>query len=109
MLGMLLIGVAIAAVPSGMIVESFVGGSAVHGHVEDGHYFVNPGHGRPIVEVSATTWRTVYWVERLWPFSILVPGLDGDVPDVVREGAAREVAATSAQRIAAVGARVVSG
>jgi hypothetical protein len=71
--GVLLIGVAIAAVPSGAIVESYVGGSAIHGHVEDGRYFVNPQHGRPIVEVSESTWRTVYWVERLWPFSAIVP------------------------------------
>lgn len=75
--GLLLIGVALAAAPSGAVVESYVGGSAVHGSVEDGHYFVDPGHGRPIAEVSESTWRTVLWVERLWPFSILVPGLIG--------------------------------
>ena len=73
--GGLLIAVALAAVPSAAVVESYVGGSAVHGYVEDGRYFVNPGHGRPIAEVSASTWRTVYWVERLWPLSALVPGL----------------------------------
>jgi hypothetical protein len=72
--GVLLIAVAIAAVPSVMIVESYVGGSAVHGHVEDGRYFVNPGHSRPIVEVSESTWRVVYWVERLSPWSALLPG-----------------------------------
>ena len=71
--GVVLIGLAIAAVPSGMIVESYVGGSAVHGSVEDGHYFVNPGHSQPIVEVSEGTWRTAYWVERLWPFSAVIP------------------------------------
>ena len=75
--GVLLIGVAILAVPSGMVVESYVGGSATHGHVEGGRYFVNPGHGRPVVEVSEATWRKVYWVERLWPFTALVPGLIG--------------------------------
>ena len=75
--GVLLIGVALAAVPSGAVVMSYVGGSAIDGHVEDGRYFVNPSHGRPIVEVSESTWRTVYWVERLWPFSVLVPGLIG--------------------------------
>lgn len=73
LLGVSMIGLAIAAVPSGAVVESYVGGSAVHGFVEDGHYFVNPGHSQPIVEVSETTWRTVYWVERLWPFSAIVP------------------------------------
>jgi fatty acid desaturase len=71
--GLLLIAVAIAAVPSVMIVESYVGGSAVHGHVEDGRYFVNPGHSQPIVEVSESTWRTLYWLERLWPWSTLFP------------------------------------
>ena len=75
--GVVLVGVAIAAVPSAMILESYVGGSAVHGSIEDGHYFVDPRHGRPVVEVSAATWRAVYWVERLWPFSILVPGWVG--------------------------------
>ena len=71
--GVVLIGVALVALPSVMIVESYVGGSAVHGHVEDGRYFVNPGHSQPIVEVSESTWRTVYWLERVWPFSALVP------------------------------------
>jgi len=71
--GVVLIGVAIAAVPSGAIVESYVGGSAVHGSVEDGNYFVNPGHNQPIVEVSESTWRTVYWMERVWPFSAVIP------------------------------------
>jgi hypothetical protein len=71
--GVLLIGVAIAAVPSGAVVQSYVGGSAVHGFVEDGRYFVEPKHGQPIVEVSESTWRTVYWVERLWPFSAVIP------------------------------------
>jgi hypothetical protein len=75
--GVLLIVIAIAAVPSSMIAESYVGGSAIHGSVEDGHYFVNPGHSQPIVEVSESTWRTVYWVERLAPFSALIPGLAG--------------------------------
>src|SRR5687767_15939687 len=75
--GVVLIAVALAAVPSMMIVESYVGGSATHGYVEEGRYFVNPGHGRPIVEVSESTWRTVYWVERSWPWSILIPGLIG--------------------------------
>src|SRR5205085_3650902 len=37
----------------------------------------NPSHGRPIVEVSESTWRAAYWAERLWPFSVLVPGLTG--------------------------------
>ena len=75
--GVALIAVAVAALPSPMIVESYVGGSAVHGSVEDGRYFVNPGHGRPVAEVSESTWRAVYWVERLWPFSALVPGFAG--------------------------------
>lgn len=75
--GILLIGAALAALPSLPVVESYVGGSAVHGSVEDGHYFVNPGHSMPIVEVSRSTWRTVYWVELLWPFSALVPGWAG--------------------------------
>lgn len=75
--GLLLIAMALAAAPSLPIVESYVGGSAVHGSVEDGHYFVNPGHGRPIVEVSKSTWRAVYWVERLWPFSAGIPGSTG--------------------------------
>jgi len=75
--GMLLIAVALAAVPSVAVVESYVGGSAVHGSINGGRYFVNPGHGQPIAEVSAATWRTVYWVELLWPFSALVPGLTG--------------------------------
>jgi hypothetical protein len=75
--GVVLIAVALAAVPSGAIVSSYAGGSAVDGYVEDGHYFVNPSHGRPIAEVSELTWRATYWVERLWPVSILVPGLIG--------------------------------
>jgi hypothetical protein len=75
--GVLLIAVALAAIPSLAIVESYVGGSAVHGYIEDGRYFVNPEHGRPIIEVSESTWRAVYWLERLWPFSALVPGLTG--------------------------------
>jgi hypothetical protein len=36
-----------------------------------------PGHGRPIAEVSESTWRAVYWVERLWPWSALIPGWIG--------------------------------
>jgi hypothetical protein len=75
--GVLLIGVALAAVPSVAIVESYVGGSAIHGHIQNGRYFVNPGHGRPIVEVSESTWRTVYWLERLWPWSALLPAWIG--------------------------------
>jgi uncharacterized membrane protein HdeD (DUF308 family) len=75
--GVVLIAVALSAVPSLAIVESYVGGSAVRGHVQAGRYFVNPEHGRPIVEVSESTWRAVYWLERLWPFSVLVPGLTG--------------------------------
>ena len=75
--GVVLILAALAAVPSVAIVPSYAGGSAVDGYVEDGRYFVNPSHGRPIVEVSEATWRTAYWVERLWPFSALVPGLTG--------------------------------
>jgi hypothetical protein len=71
--GVLLLAVAVAAVPSVAIIESYVGGSAIHGSVEDGRYFVNPGHGQPIAEVAESTWRTVYWLERLWPFSILIP------------------------------------
>src|SRR5438477_413860 len=73
--GVVLILTAIAAGPSVAIVPSYVGGSALDGHVEDGRYFVNPSHGRPIVEVSESTWRAVWWVERLWPFSALGPGL----------------------------------
>jgi hypothetical protein len=75
--GVVLIAVALGAVPSAMILESYVGGSATHGYVEDGRYFVNPGHGRPIAEVSAISWRAAFWAERLWPFSALVPGLTG--------------------------------
>ncbi len=75
--GVLLIAVAVAAMPSVAIVSSYSGGSAVRGHVEDGRYFVNPEHGRPTVEVSESTWRAVYWVERLWPWSAFVPGLTG--------------------------------
>jgi hypothetical protein len=71
--GVLLIGVAAVAVPSGAILASYAGGSALDGYVEDGRYFVDPGHGQPIAEVSEATWRTVYWVERLWPFSALIP------------------------------------
>jgi hypothetical protein len=77
LLGVLLIAVALVALPSAMIVESYVGGSATHGHVEDGRYFVNPGHSQPIVEVSESTWRAVYRLERLWPWSALVPGWIG--------------------------------
>ena len=75
--GVVLIAVAVAAVPSVAIVPSYAGGSAVDGYVEDGRYFVNPSHGRPIVEVSESTWWAAYWAERLWPFSALVPGLTG--------------------------------
>jgi hypothetical protein len=75
--GVVLIGVALAAVPSVAIVPSYVGGSAVDGYVEDGRYFVNPGHGRPITQVSESTWRVAYWVERLWPWSAWIPGLIG--------------------------------
>jgi hypothetical protein len=75
--GVLLIAVALVAVPSVAIAPSYAGGSAVDGSVEGGRYFVNPSHGRPIVEVSESTWRAVYWVERLWPWSALVPGLTG--------------------------------
>lgn len=76
-LGVLLIALAIAAVPSVAIVPSFAGGSAIDGHNEGGRYFVNPSHGQPIREVSESLWHTVYWVERLWPISVLVPGLSG--------------------------------
>ena len=76
-LGVVLIAVAIAAVPSVAIVPSYVGGSALIGSIKDGRYFVDPGHNGPIVEVSGSTWRTVYWVERLWPLSALVPGWIG--------------------------------
>jgi hypothetical protein len=69
----LLIAVALVALPSAMIVESYVGGSAVDGYVADGRYFVNPGHSQPIVEVSESSWRAVYWLERLWPWSALIP------------------------------------
>ena len=75
--GAALITVAFAALPSVPIVESYVGGSAVHGRIEGGRYFVDPKHGRPIVEVSESTWRIVWWIERLWPLSALVPGLLG--------------------------------
>jgi hypothetical protein len=75
--GVVLVAVAIAAAPSEAIITSYAGGSAVHGYVEDGHYFVNPTHGRPVVEVAESTWRAVYRVERVWPWSVLVPGLTG--------------------------------
>jgi hypothetical protein len=73
----LLIGVALVALPSAPVVSSYVEGSAVHGSVEDGRFFVDPKHGMPRVEVSESTFETVYWVERLWPFSAWVPGLLG--------------------------------
>lgn len=75
--GVLLIGVALVTLPAGPIAESYVGGSAVHGHIDNGRFFVNPGHGQPIVEVSEATWDTLFWLERLWPFSALLPGLAG--------------------------------
>ena len=75
--GVALIAVALAAAPSVAIVSSYAGESAVRGRVEDGRYFVNPEHGRPIAEVSEATWRAAYWVERLWPWSAWVPGLIG--------------------------------
>ena len=75
--GMVLIVVALVAMPSVPIVESYAGGSAVRGYVEDGRYFVNPEHGRPTAQVSESTWRAVYWVERIWPWSAFVPGLAG--------------------------------
>lgn len=75
--GVVLIAVAVAAVPSIMIVESYVGGSATHGYIKDGRYFVDPGHSQPITEVSEMTWRAVYWVEWLWPWSALLPGWVG--------------------------------
>jgi hypothetical protein len=74
--GLLLVAAALVALPSGMVVESYVGGSAVHGHVEEGHYFVNPGHGQPVAEVSGTAWRAAYWLELLWPLSVVL-GLIG--------------------------------
>jgi hypothetical protein len=77
--GVLLIAVAVAAVPSVAIVESYVGGSALHGFIEDGRYFVDPGHNQPITEVSESTWRTVWWVEWVWPFSALLPAWIGIV------------------------------
>src|ERR1043166_5552323 len=78
-LGVLLIGAAIAAVPSIAIVESYVGGSAVRGGVKNGRFFVDPGHSQPIIEVTESTWHTVYWMERLWPFSALVPFFAGSI------------------------------
>ena len=75
--GVLLIAVAMVTLPSVPIVSSYAGGSALRGSVEDGRYLVNPEHGRPVVEVSEATWRAVYWVERLWPWSAWVPGLTG--------------------------------
>jgi hypothetical protein len=83
--GGLLIAVALVGVPSGVIVQSYVGGSAVQGYVEDGRYFVNPAHGWPVVEVSESTWRTVYWLELLWPLSVL-PGLIGGALTVYGKG-----------------------
>src|SRR5262249_39726464 len=53
----------------------YVGGWAVNGHVEGGRYFVTDR--RHSAEVSGSTWHAVYWAERLWPFSALVPGLTG--------------------------------
>ena len=67
-----LIGVGIATVPSVAIVESYVGGSALHGYVKDGRYFVVPGHGLPDVEVSRSRWLAVYWVEVLWPWMPII-------------------------------------
>jgi hypothetical protein len=77
LLGMILIGAALAAVPSVPVVVSYVGGSAILGFIENERYFVNPGHSMPIVEVSESTWWTVYWVEMLCPWSGLVPGFAG--------------------------------
>ena len=77
LVGVMLIGVAIAAVPSSAIFDSYAGGSAVDGGVENGRYFVDPGHNGLIVEVSESTWWTAYWLERLWPFSALVPCFAG--------------------------------
>src|SRR6266850_1944704 len=73
--GVVLIAVALVALPSVAIVPSYVGGSAVDGYVEGGRYFVTDR--RHSAEVSESTWRAVYWVERLWPWSALVPGLTG--------------------------------
>lgn len=76
--GVALVGVAVLAVPSVAVVGAYAGGSAVHnGYVEDGRYFVAPCHGKPVAEVSGPLWRTVYWVEMLWPWSAVVTGLLG--------------------------------
>src|SRR3954466_11776300 len=71
--GVLLIAVALAAPPSAAVGRSYMGGSATHGYVEDGRYFVNPGHGQPIVEVSESSWRAGSWWEGAWPWSALIP------------------------------------
>ena len=63
--GVVLILAALAAVPSVAIVPSYVGGSAIDGHVEDGRYFVSDR--KQIAEVSESMWRALYWAERLWP------------------------------------------
>jgi len=76
-IGVLLILIALATLPAIAVVPSYAGGSAVAGYVKDGRYFVDPRHGQPIVEVSESMWRTVYWVERLWPFLPLAFGLAG--------------------------------
>jgi hypothetical protein len=75
--GILLIGVALIALPSAPILESYAGGSAVLGRIENGRFIVDPGHGQPIAEVSESLWWTVYGVERVWPFSALIPGFAG--------------------------------
>jgi len=75
--GVLLILLALATLPAIAVVPSYAGGSAVAGHIKDGRYYVDPKHSQPIVEVSESLWRTVYWVERLWPFLPLGLGLTG--------------------------------
>jgi hypothetical protein len=77
--GALLIAVALVARPSAVTLAPYAGGSAVHGSAGDGRYVVNPGHGRPVAEVPGSTWRAVYWAERLWPWSAVVPCWAGEV------------------------------
>lgn len=74
---MVLFGMALVALPAITIVPSYLGGSAHHGYFEDGRYFVG-GHGRT-AEVSESAWWLAYWVEILFPFSILVPAAAGYV------------------------------
>ena len=63
--------------PAPLVVESYVGGSAVARQAGDAQWLVAPEHGRPEFAVSPIAWRAVYWRWRLWPLYVLAPGLLG--------------------------------